>query len=142
MKYTKTNIGRVFLIKFEHNDDFLEEMKNFVVKENIKAGIFYLIGGIEKAEFAVGPKKIEIPPNPIIMDFYDGREILGIGTIFWNDKPKIHIHAGMGRENNVNLGCIRKNAKVYLTIECVLMELQTNAKKEFDEKIGIDLLNF
>lgn len=144
MEYSKATINRVFVIKFEHNDDLLKELKNLIVNENIKAGIIYLIGALEKAEIVVGPEKISIPPVPINISFSDGREILGIGTIFWNEnnEPKIHIHAGIGRENIVNLGCVRKNTKVYLTIEAILIELKVDVKKKFDEKTGIDLLNF
>lgn len=143
MQYTKGEINRVFVIKFEHNDDLLTELKNLIVKENIKAGIIFMIGALEKCNIVVGPEKISTPPKPIVKDLSDGKEILGIGTIFWNEgEPKIHIHAGIGRKEEVNVGCIRENAKIYLTVEAILVELNTSVKKKFDKNIGIETIDF
>ena len=108
MKYTKGSIKRVFVVKFEHGDDLLAELTALIRKEEIKSGIIHMIGALEKSDIVVGPKKVEVPPSPVWRRFDDGREIIGFGTIFWkDDEPKIHIHAGIAREDKVNVGCVR-----------------------------------
>jgi len=142
MKYTKGKIKRIFVVKFEHNDNLLSELTKLARKEKIKSGIIHLIGALEKAEFVAGPKKVEIPPEPIWRKFDDGREILGFGTIFWKgNEPKIHIHACIGREDKVNLGCIRSDAEVYLVIEAIIIEIDATVARKYDEKTGLDLID-
>ncbi len=144
MEYTRCKVGRVFVVRFDHGDDLLAELTALIKREDIRAGLLHFLGALEKARIVVGPEKAEVPPVPMWRDFADGREVLGLGTIFWkDDEPKIHIHSGIGRDEAVNLGCIRKDAKVYLTIEAVITELTgLSAKREFDEKTRLDMLEF
>jgi predicted DNA-binding protein with PD1-like motif len=144
MKCCEGTVGRVFVVKFEHGDDFLGCLASLAKEKNIKAGIVHFIGALNNAEIVVGPEKNTLPPTPMWKKFDDGRELLGIGTIFWKgDEPKIHIHSSIGRGENANLGCIRKNANVYLIIEAVVFEIAgVKAKRVKDEKTGLDLLEF
>ncbi|OQX22649.1 MAG: hypothetical protein BWK75_00260 [Candidatus Altiarchaeales archaeon A3] len=143
MKYTSTNLKRIFVVEFEHNDDLLEQLMALVKKENITSGAILLLGGMKEAGIVAGPEKISVPPVLMWKYFDDGREILGFGTIFQKEnEPKIHIHAGFGREDKVNLGCVRKNAIVYLLVECIIFEFDTKAEKKFNSELGIDTINF
>ncbi|PJC14890.1 MAG: hypothetical protein CO063_02185, partial [Candidatus Altarchaeum sp. CG_4_9_14_0_8_um_filter_32_206] len=118
MKYASANLKRIFIVEFEHNDNLLEQLTALVKKENIRSGVILLLGGMKEAGIVAGPEKISVPPVPIWKNFDDGREILGFGTIFRKEnEPKIHIHAVFGREDKVLMGCVRKNAGVYLLVE-------------------------
>ena len=131
-------------MRLEHGEDLLEELTSLIKKEDIRAGIVHFVGALEKAEIVVGPEKVEVPPVPMWRSFQDGREVLGLGTIFWKDtEPKIHIHGGIGRDKSFHLGCIRKDAKTYLTIEAVIIELEgVKVNRRFDEKTQLNLLEF
>lgn len=143
MKYTLTNIKRVFIVEFEHNDNLMEQLTNLVKKENVKSGIILLLGGLKEAGFVVGPEEISVPPVPVWKNFNDGREILGFGTIYWKgNEVKLHIHAGLGRKDDVNVGCVRKDTKVYLIVECIIFEFETEVVKDFNCKLGIDTIKF
>lgn len=144
MEYTQCNVGRVFVVRFDHGDDFLAELTALIKKEDIRSGLLHFIGALEKADIVVGPEKVEVPPVPMWRAFSDGREVLGLGTIFWKDnEPKIHIHSGIGRGDTINLGCIRKDARVYLTIEATITELTgLSVKRQFNEETTLDLLKF
>jgi predicted DNA-binding protein with PD1-like motif len=73
------------------------------------------------------------------MNFNDGREVLGMGTLFWNgDEPVLHLHGAIGRDEKATVGCIRKNGTVYLVVEAVMAEISgVNARKEQDPKTGM-----
>ncbi|MBU0547735.1 MAG: DUF296 domain-containing protein [Candidatus Omnitrophica bacterium] len=142
MKYTKGTIGRVFLIKFEDQDILIDKLSLFANKERIKAATMIFLGALRKGELVTGPRKPVIPPQPNKVNFKDGWEVMGIGTIFANSHgPQIHIHSSMGKKKKVLTGCLRGKSRVFLVIEAVVLELKgIKAGKEIDPQTGINLL--
>jgi predicted DNA-binding protein with PD1-like motif len=142
MKYKQGSFGRVFVLKFEDKDDILEEMKKVATKEKITVGTIMLLGGMRSAGIVSGPKEAVIPPDPLWVNFSDGREVLGIGTLFWKgEEPVIHLHGAIGREKETFMGCIRKDSMVFLVIEAVITEiLGIDAHKALNEKTGLVML--
>jgi len=143
MQYTQGNLGRVFLLKFENNDVFIDRLSEFAVKENVRAATMIFIGAVREGDLVTGPQKPVIPPSPNKMIFKDGWEVMGIGTLFTNTKgPQIHIHASMGKKNKVLTGCLRGKSKVFLVVEAVLLELiGIKAGKDIDPSTGLNLLH-
>jgi len=142
VRYQKGSLGRVFILKFEDKDDILHEIKQLALKETIKAGTITLIGGMRSAGIVSGPQKTVIPPDPLWVKFDDTREVLGVGTLFWNgDEPIIHIHGAMGRERETLTGCIRKDCSVFLVVEAIITEIiGTNAHKALNKETGLVML--
>ncbi len=142
MKYKQGSFGRVFVLKFEDKDNILEEMKKVAIKEKITVGTIMLLGGMRSAGIVSGPKETVIPPDPLWVNFSDGREVLGIGTLFWKgEEPIIHLHGAIGREKETLTGCIRKDSTVFLVIEAVITEiLGIDAHKALNEKTGLVML--
>jgi len=142
MKYTKGEIGRLFLIKFSDKDIFLKEIEKFAKKEKIKAAAIIFLGALREGDLVTGPKKTVIPPEPNCVKFRDGWEVFGIGTIFTNKKgPQIHIHGSLGKKKKAFTGCVRKESRVFLVIEAVVFELKgVKASKDIDPATGLNLL--
>ncbi len=142
MKYTKGRIGRVFVLKFDHEDILLDELSAFAKKERLKAATLIFIGALKKGDLVTGPKKPVIPPEPNKVDFKGGWEVMGIGTIFANKTgPQIHIHGSMGKKQRVLTGCVRGKSKVFLVIEAIVFELiGVKATKSIDPATGLNLL--
>ena len=142
MKYTKGSIGRVFLVKFDDGDVFLEKIIELAKKEHIKAATMVFLGAFKKGDLVTGPKKPVIPPEPNKAVFKDGWEALGVGTIFINQKgPQIHIHTSMGKGHKTLIGCVRGKTEVFLVVEAVIFELKgMKATKSIDPETGINLL--
>ena len=142
MKYTKGKIGRVFLLKFDNDDVLLDGIERLARIEKLKAAVFIFIGALRKGHIVTGPKKPVIPPEANWVNFKDGWEAMGIGTIFTNNKgPQIHIHTSMGKKNKTMTGCVRKDSSVFLVIEAVCYELVgVDATKAIDPKTGLNLL--
>lgn len=144
MDYRQGTTGRVFSIRFDDGDDFLEELLGIIKKENIRQGWFQVIGGLRQAEFVTGPKEPTMPPDPV-WDSVDGaRETLGTGTIFWDgEEPKIHLHAALGHHGQTITACVRKGTKVYLILEVMLIEIAgIDADRPWYEKGGFNRLTF
>jgi predicted DNA-binding protein with PD1-like motif len=143
VQYTKGTINRVFLLKFNDGDILIDELIRLARKEKIKTAGLVFIGALKKGELVTGPKLPVIPPRPNKVNFRNGWEVMGMGTIFTNKSgPQIHIHGSMGKKNKVLTGCIRGKSEVFLVIEAVVFELKgVKATKEIDQKTGLNLLN-
>lgn len=144
MKHEEVTMGRSFILKFDHGDDFLEELKSFIKEKGIYAGTIQFIGALKKAGVVVGPEKDELPPTPIWQKIEKAHEVAGIGTIFWEkDEPKVHIHASAGHNKDTIVACIRKETQVFIVIEAILQEYKnTSAKRQPDNETGMSLLTF
>ena len=144
MQYAKGSIGRIFLAKFDHGEDLLEEIEKLVDKEGISNATVTFIGALTKADIVTGPKKVELPVTPNFTSFEDGREVLGFGTVTRkSDGISMHIHGSYGRDKDTLTGCLRKNGKVFITIEAVIAEIKDiKVTKKKDDKTGFELLAF
>jgi predicted DNA-binding protein with PD1-like motif len=144
MDYRKGSIGKVFSVRFDEGDFFLEELTELIRKENIRSGWFHVLGGLREADVVTGPKEPTMPPDPVWRKVRGAREVLGTGTIFWDDnEPKIHLHAAMGHHGDTLTACVRKGTKVYLVLEVILIELEgIDATRPWYEKGGFNRLTY
>jgi predicted DNA-binding protein with PD1-like motif len=144
MEYRKGTIGRVFSIRFDEGDLFLEEFIQLIKKEDIRSGWFHILGGLREADVVTGPKEPTMPPEPVWREVRGAREVLGTGSIFWDaDEPKIHLHAAMGHHGDTLTGCVRKGTKVYLVLEVMIIELRNiDATRPWYEKGGFNRLTY
>lgn len=142
MKYQIGKTGRVVVARFEDREDVLGNLMSIAEKEKIKAGVFYLIGGMRAGRIVVGPEKDVMPPAPVWKDLGEVHEVLGFGTIFWEaERPKVHFHGAFGKKEMVKIGCLREKSETFLVIEAVVIEIEgVNAVREFDPVSGLTLL--
>ena len=142
MEYSVGKVGRVFLLKFSQDDEFIREIEGLCKKENVSCAVFYIIGGINSADIVSGPSNEDMPPIPILSSIDKKSEIVGIGTVFLVDRaPKIHLHAAVSKGDDIRVGCIRGNARTFLVSEVVMLELNDiDAKRVFDKESGFNLL--
>ncbi|PKM92807.1 MAG: hypothetical protein CVU80_01395 [Elusimicrobia bacterium HGW-Elusimicrobia-4] len=142
MQYSVGQIGKTIVAKIENGDDLLACLKNIARKENIKSGIFFVIGAIHKNKAVCGPMKAIIPPKPFWQKLPGPSEIVGIGTIFSEkNQPKIHLHSAIGRGKITRVGCLRNKMEVFLIVEAVILEIKNvHAKRMFNKKFALTLL--
>ncbi|MBI4824483.1 MAG: DNA-binding protein [Nitrospirae bacterium] len=142
MKYQIGSQGRIIVIRFDDRDDLIEGLESIAKKEDIRAGLVYVIGGMRKAKIVVGPEKDDLPPEPMWRALDEPNEILAVGTVFYDaDAPKVHIHGAFARGDTVRVGCLRELSETFLVIEAVIMEIKgVSARREFDPASGLKLL--
>lgn len=144
MQYQQGSLGRTFLIKMEHGDPLLDKMQEFLGKEQVNQAVFWVIGALKTGFFVGGPRKCDIPPEPMGLYFDDGREILAFGTVYPDEflAPSMHIHGVFGREKEVLAGCLRDHASVYLVVEVFLAELTGfDVKRIHDPQLLVRAMN-
>ena len=84
------------------------------------------------------------PPVPSYHNVQEANEIVALGNITTkDDEPIVHLHSALGRLDKTRVGCIRKSADVYLTVECLITEFnQINLKRTANPDLGINTLVF
>ena len=142
MNYRIGEPGRIVVARFEDGDQILQGLGDIAKKENIRAAVFYLVGGMKGGRFVVGPEREEMPPVPVWRELNESHEIVGLGTIFWQgDEPKLHFHGAYAKRDNVKAGCMRENAETFLVLEAIIMEIKgVNAMRDLDPISGMVLL--
>ncbi|MDH4029176.1 MAG: DUF296 domain-containing protein, partial [Nitrospirota bacterium] len=139
MKYQTGRPGRIIVARFDDHDDVLKELIGIAEKEDIRAGVIYLVGGMREGRIVVGPETDDLPPKPVWKQLGESHELLGFGTIFrHNNEPKIHLHAAFGKKEMVKVGCLREGAETFLVLEAIIMEMEgINATRELDPASGM-----
>jgi predicted DNA-binding protein with PD1-like motif len=142
MNYQVGRTGRVVVARFADGEDILQGLRDIVRKEDIRAGVVYLVGGMKGGRFVVGPEEESMPPVPVWRELKESHEIVGLGTIFWQEsEPKIHFHGAYGKRDTVKVGCLREMSETFLVLEAVILEIQgVNAVREIDPVSGLALL--
>ncbi|MGW8160619.1 MAG: PPC domain-containing DNA-binding protein [Desulfobulbales bacterium] len=144
MEFRQGTIGRVYSVRFDEGDLFLEELIELIEKENIRSGWFQVLGGLREADVVTGPKEPVMPPEPVWREVRGAREVLGFGTVFWDsNEPKIHLHATMGHHGDTLIGCVRKGTKVYLVLEVIIVEIAgIDATRPWYDKGGFNRVTY
>jgi uncharacterized protein len=145
LNYTEANLNRIFILRL-HNDEILHEViEKFAAEKQIKSALCFFLGGAQdKSKVVVGPKDGKaMPPEPMTTLLKGVHEGLGVGTIFVDEegKPKLHMHASFGRNDNAVTGCVRLGVAVWQIGEVVILELAgSSAKREKNKKTGFEFL--
>jgi uncharacterized protein len=144
MEYSRGNPGRIFFVRFDHGDDVISLLEELAEKENISLASVNFLGALEEATIVAGPVEPVRPPVSNMVKFDDGRETLGFGTITSkNGRPRIHIHSSFGKKELSLTGCLRKDSRVFITMEAVVIEVKgISAGRKLDKISGIDLVDF
>lgn len=131
-------------MRFDHGEDVISLLSEMALKENISLAAFQILGAIERSHLVCGPKEPVLPPDPNLVNFNDGREAVGFGTITSiNGKPRVHLHASFGQKDHSLTGCMREGSRVFITLEVVIWEISgISLTRKTDEASGIDLVCF
>ena len=144
MDYAQGSIGRVFAARLHDGEEPYAAIEELASLERVGSGIVLLVGGARSARVVTGPKQPTGPLEPLMREFDDAREIVGVGTIHSSDDgPKLHLHAGFGRGDQALVGCPRYGLTAYMVLEAFIIEVTgLSASRELDPESGLKLLTF
>ncbi len=145
MEFTEAKLGRAFVLRLHDGDYFPDILESFAANQNIKSAVCFFLGGAnDNSRVVVGPRDgIVNPPEPMITLLEGVHEACGVGTIFTDEKgkPKLHMHASFGRNEETITGCVRMGVDVWRIGEVVMFELMdTTAVRAIDKESGFDFL--
>ncbi len=141
MQYAEGQIGRVFVVRIDDGEDFLESMRRFIADKGVMSGSITFLGALMNGRMVTGPEEPVIPPVPHFILFEGGWEVFGVGTIYPGEGgPHIHYHASVGRAGHALTGCLREKATTYLIVEAIIIEFTgLLARREFDDRTQMNL---
>ncbi len=144
MEYASGSMGRVFAARFHDGEGVYAGIEEIARREGVTSAIVFLVGGARRGRVVVGPQRSDGPIEPMLREFDDAREIVGVGTLYAADgKPALHLHAGIGRGDEVIVGCPREGLDAFLVLEAFLIEVEgLAAGRELDPASGLKLLAF
>ena len=142
MEYQSGRAGRIIAARLFEGEDLYESVEELAKKEKIKAAVVFITGGFRAANVVVGPKQEKPKIVGNFKEFSGPGEVLGTGTIYCDDEgPKMHLHAAIGKGDQVIVGCPRGGAKTFLILEVTIIEIEgIQAGRKFDESTGLNLL--
>lgn len=138
-------MGRIFILRLHDGDHLPDVLEKFAEQQNVSNAVCFFLGGAkENSRIVVGPEDGKVfPPEPMTTLLKGVHEACGVGTIFKNEaeKPKLHMHAAFGRNQETITGCVRTGVDVWQIGEVVILEL-TNAPaiRELDKETGFEFL--
>ena len=137
MEYTVGVPGRVVLARIDHGEELLGALTTLAEREKIETALVLVLGALASGEMAQGPTSLTLPPVPLFSGFADGRELLGVGTLLTEDERAVlHLHGATGRAGATAIGCLRGEARVYATVEVVLLELALEAARRAESGLS------
>ncbi len=145
MDFTEARLGRIFVLRLHQDDRLHEVIEKFASQKQVSSALCFFLGGAEdKSKVVVGPKDGKaLPPEPMVTLLRGVHEACGVGTIFADEqgKPKLHMHASFGRNDNAVTGCVRLGVDIWQIGEVVILELaNSSAKREKDKDTGFEFL--
>ena len=145
MKHSEGSIGRIFVIRLEDGDHLPDALEDFAAERGVSRAMCVLVGGIDEGgNIVVGPRERDtMPPEPMLLRLNGVHEVCAVGTMFpdADGKPRLHMHAALGRDGETRTGCIRPGVDVWKLGEVVLFEILNNpAGRRTDPATGFDVL--
>ncbi len=144
MKSSEGRLGRVFVIRLEHGDRLPDCIERFAEDNGVAVGHVILVGGIGDGQMVVGPRRTdERPPEPMLLPIDGAHEAAGVGVIAPGEdgRPRLHIHAALGRSGQTTTGCLRPGVSTWVVGEVIIYEI-TGARvaRVRDPETGFSLL--
>ena len=145
MQFTEAKMGRIFIIRLHDGDHLPDVLENFAAEQHVSSALCFFLGGAkENSLVVVGPKDGKaFPPEPMTTLLEGVHEACGVGTIIQNEagKPKLHMHAAFGRNEETVTGCVRLGVDVWQIGEVVIIELTgAQVQRAVDKKTGFEFL--
>ena len=142
MEYSAGKMGEIVSARLFEGEQIYQSIEAIAEKEGIKSAAVFITGGFRNASVVVGPKQEKPKIVGNFKDFVGPGEAFGVGTLYLDDgKPKLHLHAAIGKGDEVVVGCPRGGATTFLVLEVTIIEiLEISAERRMDEKTGIKLL--
>jgi uncharacterized protein len=139
-KLISNNGEKTFAIIFDKDDEVAGGLLAFAKENQLSAGHFTAIGAFKSVTFGFFErerkdyKKITIDEQVEVMSL--------IGNIALADhEPKVHAHVVVGKADGTAHGGHLLEARVWPTLEVILVESPKHLQRKMDEETGLALIS-
>ncbi len=142
MEYAIGWVERVVVARLFEGEDVHVCIEQIAREEEIRCAAVLITGGFRTAEVVVGPRQEQPRIEPRFQAFTGPGEVLGVGTLYWDDAgPKLHLHTAIGKDGQNLVGCARRNTRTFLVLEVTILEMAgIEAARRLDPQSGMSLL--
>ena len=142
MEYSVGQVGRVVVARLFEGEDLHSCIDQIAREANIRCASVLIVGGFRTSAVVVGPEQEKPQIVPRFTTFSGPGEVLGVGTLYWDDAgPRLHIHTAIGKDGENLVGCPRRDTKTFLILEITILEITgIEATRQFDPGSGMKLL--
>jgi len=126
MKAIEGRLGRVFVLRLDHDDPLPKAIEDFAAEKQIQLAQVVFIGGIYGGNLVAGPRVTAEPrPEPIVLPINEASDAVATGIIARAEsgRPALHMHGALGRSGQTMAGCFQKGVSVWLVGEAVIYEI-------------------
>ncbi len=132
-------INETYFVRLDAGERLLGTLKEFCSENNINCGYFFGIGSLDEAELAhyiVKTKKYtsEKYRQPLEITSLSGN------ITAMDDEVYLHCHITLSDVNMEAIGGHLKEGIVGATCEIILVKLDSQIGRRFDDKIGLNLM--
>ena len=129
------------VIRLDKGEDIIESLIAVAREENIKAGVFSGIGATDSFEIGVFSLEKQDYDRFSFSENHEITELSGnITTV--EGKPYIHAHINCASHDGKIVGGHLFKARISLTCEIFITEVDGEISREFDEELRINRLKF
>ena len=132
--------ARTFVLVFETDDDPVEGLLGFATTEGLTAGHFTAIGAFARVTLGYfdwerrAYRRIEMPAQVEVLSLVGDIAMEG-------DRPKVHAHVVVGRQDGQAYGGHLLAARVRPTLEVILVQPPAYLRRRFDPVSGLALID-
>ncbi|MEJ2108646.1 MAG: DNA-binding protein [Acidobacteriota bacterium] len=146
MKTAEGRIGRIFVLRLEHDDPLPRCIEAFAAENGIRLAQVMFHGGIYRGDLVAGPERTEdSKPEPIVLPIREAHESSALGFIApsADGSPILHMHGNLGRKKETMSGCFQKGVSVWLVGEAVVYEILSDSSiaRILDKDADLKLLD-
>ena len=131
---------RTFAIVFDQGDEMIQGLKEFSKEQQLLGSHFTAIGAFSQVTLGYFQRENMEYKNIPVNEQVEVLSLVGNITSKGDDY-KVHAHAVLGKSDGSTLGGHIQDAKVWPTLEVVLVEEPAYLKRTIDEKTGLALID-
>lgn len=134
-----TNIEQPFILVLKRGENLFSSLTHFIVEANLQAASISGLGALDDVTIAFYHLDRKEYDTKLFHGGYELVSLNGNITRFEN-KPVIHIHAALGKEDYSVIGGHIMDATIGPTVELTIIPLPGKINRERSEDIGLNLM--
>jgi len=131
---------KTFAIIFDKGDEVSSGLLSFAKYNNLSASRFTAIGAFERVTLGFFERERKDYKRIIINEQVEVLSLVGDITSD-GDEPKVHAHVVVGKADGTAHGGHLLEARVWPTLEVILVELPEHLRRKIDKETGLALIS-